>query len=380
MNKFSIKTSAALIAASMVTATSAWGAVEPFLVKQLVDMSWRSVTLKNVVTGANESIVMWTFSQGGRFSSGGTGGNQDASAPFPGPLLVFREKDTVEYTFRDTCPCERRPDNHPYAGHTIHLHGLDVNTRDDGVAETSFTILPWQSYAYKMATREAGSFVYHCHIHTVLHQQMGLYGGIVVTPADSNDQNRAFTGSPDTFVKQYYWITAEVDKSWHDKANNGDYGDSTEFSYFTQYNPQHFILANYPIDTATLGAGTAAPGRGQINPSTAGVNFAVGTKNLLRLGNLGYFNHRVTITNSAGTKMPFDVIATDGKPMRDVNKNLAPMKGETVVEYAPGERYDLLVTFPAAGTYTATVEYLDPANKQLAAGGKAKVTQSIVVQ
>lgn len=381
MNKLlSIKTSAMLVAAGMTAATSAWAAVQPVTVKQTVDMSWRSVTLKNVVTGANQSIVMWTFSQGGRFGGGGTGGNQDASAPFPGPLLVFREKDMVEYTFRDTCPCENRPSAHPYAGHTIHLHGLDVNTRDDGVAETSFTILPWESFTYKMATREAGSFVYHCHIHTVLHQQMGLYGGIVVTPADSLDQNRPFTGSPDTFVKQYYWITAEVDKSWHDKANRGDYGDSTEFSYFTQYNPEHFLLANYPIDTNTLGAGTATPGRGQINPSTAGVSFAVGTKNLIRLGNLGYFNHRVTITNSAGAKMPFDIVSTDGKPMRDANKNLAPMLGQTVVEYAPGERYDLLIKFPSAGTYTATVEYLDPANKQLAAGGKAKVTQSIVVQ
>lgn len=379
MNKQSIY-QASLLALGMAASVPAWSAVQPVTVKQSVDMSWRSVTLKNAVTGANEPIVMWTFSQGGRFGGGSFGGNQDTSAPFPGPVLVFREKDMVEYTFNDTCPCENRPSAHPYAGHTIHLHGLDVNTRDDGVAETSFTILPGQSYAYKMATREAGSFIYHCHIHTVLHQQMGLYGGIIVTPADSNDQNKSFTGSPDTFAKQYYWITAEIDKSWHDKANNRDYGDSVEFSYFTQYNPQHFILANYPIDTATLGAGTATPGRGQINPSTAGVNFAAGTKNLIRVGNLGYFNHRVTITNSSGSKVPFDVIATDGKPMRDVNKNLAPMKGETTVEYAPGERYELAVTFPAAGTYTATVEFLDPANKQLAAGGKGKLTQTITVK
>lgn len=339
------------------------------------------MSLKNVVTGATQSIPAWTFSKatGTRFGSG-DGGTVDNTAPFPGPVLVFREQDTVEYTFNDTCPCESRPSSHPYAGHTIHLHGLDVPTKEDGVAETSFSILPGQSYTYKMATRGAGSFIYHCHIHTVLHQQMGMYGGIIVMPADSNDQNKSFTGSPYTFTKQYYWITAEVEKSWHDKAANRDYGDSAEFSYFTQYNPQHFLLANYPIDTTTLGAGTTTPGRGQINPSTAGVSFTKATPNLIRVGNLGYLNHRLTITNSSGAAVPFDIISTDGKAMKDVNGNLAPMTAQTKVEYAPGERYELIVNFPTAGTYTAKIEFLDPATKALTAGGKGMLTQAIVVQ
>ena len=183
------------VAASLCMRATGMAAVTPVTVKQGVDLSWRSVSLKNVVTGANQSITMWTFSQGGRWGGGGNGGNQDASAPFPGPVLVFREADTVEYTFNDTCPCEGRSSSHPYAGHTIHLHGLDVATREDGVAETSFSILPWSSYTYKMATREAGSFIYHCHIHTVLHQQMGMYGAIVVMPADSNDHPSEYRGS-----------------------------------------------------------------------------------------------------------------------------------------------------------------------------------------
>lgn len=382
MNNISHKVLAsALLSAGFLGALPVMAVVSPVTVKQGVDLTRRDVVLKNVVTGANQSILMWTFSNASSSrTSGGDDGSVDNNAPFPGPVLVFRELDKVEYTFNDKCPCERRDDAHPYAGHTIHLHGLDVVTREDGVAETSFSVLPWQSYTYKMDTRDAGSFVYHCHIHTVLHQQMGMYGGIIVTPADSEQQNRSFKDSPYIFVKQYYWITAEVDKSWHDKAANRDYGDSAEFSYFSQYNPQHFVLANYPIDTTKLGVGTATPGRGQINPSTAGVSFAKATKNLIRVGNLGYLNHRLTITNSSGALMPFDIIATDGKPMRDVSKNLAPMTGQTKVEYAAGERYDLLVSFPTAGTYTAKIEFLDPATKALTAGGKGVLTQAITVQ
>lgn len=368
---------AALVGVGALICVPAFAAVTPVLVKQAVDLTHRTVSMRNVVTGANESITMWTFSDstGSRWG-GGDGGFADANAPFPGPVLVFREQDTVEYTFNDTCPCESRPSSHPYAGHTIHLHGLDVNTLNDGVAETSFTVLPGQSYAYKMATRGAGSYVYHCHIHTVLHQQMGMYGGIIVMPADSNDQNRPFTGSPDTFSKQYYWVTAEVDKVWHDKAATRDYGDSSQFSYFTQYNPQHFLLANYLIDVATLGAGTSTPGRGQVRNTVSSVTGGAGQTILIRVGNLGYLNHRVSF---GGLK--FDAVATDGKPMRDANGNLAPMTGLTTLEYAPGERYDLLLRLPSTpGTYTGKVEYLDTTSKAIAASGKAVMTQTITVQ
>lgn len=342
-------------------ATSAFAAVTPVTVIEEVDLTRRDVVLKNTITGADETIRMWTFSPGGSFGfGGGSGGFNDPDAPFPGPLLVFRASDTVEYTFNDTCPCEWRSSSHPYAGHTIHLHGLDVNTLDDGVMDTSFSILPGQSYAYKMAARENGTFIYHCHIHTVLHQQMGMYGGIVVMPADSDDQNKPFTGSPTTFNRQYMWVIAEVDKSWHDKAASGDFGDSAEFAYFTQYNPQHFFIANYHIDVATLNtAGGGTPGRGVVKVPKDNLAGKAGDTLLIRLGNLGYWNKKVSL---GGLK--FDVVSTDGKPMKNTSGALDPMKDQTSIEAAPGERYDLMVKLPTtAGAYTAKIEFLEPHKK-----------------
>ena len=363
--------------------TSAIAAVTPVTVKEAVNMSWRSVTLLNQVTGVNESIPMWTFSSttGSRSGSYSWGGTRDDSAPFPGPVLVFRESDMVEYTFNDTCPCEwSRPSSHPYAGHTVHLHGLDVNTLDDGVHDTSFSILPGQSYTYKMATRDAGSFIYHCHIHTVLHQQMGMYGGIIVMPADSNNQNMPFSPQPGdvvpTFSRQYMWVIAEVDKAWHDKANRGDFGDSAEFAYFTQYNPQHFFIGNYYIDTSTLNTvGGATPGRGVVKTPKPGLSGKAGDTLLIRLGNLGYWNKRVSLGG-----LTFDVVSSDGKALRNTSGALDPKKDQTSVEAGPGERYDLLVKLPTtAGTYTAKIEFLEPYNKVVGAGGKAIVNQTINV-
>lgn len=366
------------LAVAMSTAmvcTSVTAAVTPETIQEKVDLTRRDVVLKNTVTGANETIRMWTFSASTGTRSSSFGGANDPNAPFPGPVLVFREKDTVEYTFNDTCPCERRPSEHPYAGHTIHLHGLDVNTLDDGVHDTSFSILPGQSYAYKMATREAGSFIYHCHIHTVLHQQMGMYGGIVVMPADGNDQDKPFTGSPDRFNRQYMWVIAEVDKSWHDKAAAGDFGDNDEFAYFTQYNPQHFFIGNYFIDVANMKSANGIAGRGTVKTHKDGLAGKAGDTLLIRLGNLGYWNKRV---NLGGLK--FDVVATDGKPLHNASGGLDPLKDQTSIEAAPGERYDLIVRLPTTpGTYTAKTEFLDPYKKVVGAGGKAIVNQTISV-
>ena len=360
MNTLSLAKRTALAVGAGLLCASAFAAVTPVIVKEAVDLTRRDVTLKNTVTGANETIRMWTFSPGGRFGfGGGTGGFNDPNAPFPGPLLVFREQDKVEYTFNDTCPCEWRASSHPYAGHTIHLHGLDVNTLDDGVHDTSFSVLPGQSYTYKMATREAGSFIYHCHIHTVLHQQMGMYGGIIVMPADSNDQNKPFTGSPTTFARQYMWVIAEVDKSWHDKAAAGNFGDSAEFAYFTQYNPQHFFIANYHINVATLKTADGILGRGTVKTPANNIAGKVGDTILIRLGNLGYWNKKVNLGGLA-----FDIVSTDGKPIKNANHVLDPILNQTSVEAGPGERYDLMVKLPAtAGTYTAKVDFLEPHKK-----------------
>ena len=377
-----IKCFALTVGTGLLTAP-AGAAVTAVTVKEAVNLTWRSVSLLNQETGVKESIPMWTFSStsGSRTGSFSWGGSQDANAPFPGPVLVFRESDTVEYTFNDTCPCEwSRPSSHPYAGHTIHLHGLDVNTLDDGVHDTSFSILPGQSYTYKMKTREAGTFIYHCHIHTVLHQQMGMYGGIVVMPADSEHQNMPFSPKPGdtvpTFSRQYYWVIAEVDKVWHDKANRGDFGDSAQFAYFTQYNPKHFFIGNYHLDVSNMNTSAGnTPGRGVHKAPKDGLAGKAGDTLLIRMGNLGYWNKRVSL---GGLK--FDVVSTDGKPIRDVNGALNPKKDQTSIEAGAGERYDLMVKLPSTpGTYTATIEYLEPYTKAVGANGKAVVKQTINV-
>ena len=53
--------------------------------------------------------------------------------------------------------------------HTIHLHGLDVDQANDGVATTSQPIAPFETFTYQFIAPFAGTYHYHCHIDTVLH-------------------------------------------------------------------------------------------------------------------------------------------------------------------------------------------------------------------
>jgi len=66
---------------------------------------------------------------------------------------------------------------------------------------------------------------------------------------------------------------------------------------------------------------------------------------LIRLNNVGY---QPALVQLDGLK--FDVIASDGRPLAQTHRANSLMT-------APGERYDILLTMPLSGSWTAMVEY-----------------------
>ena len=68
---------------------------------------------------------------------------------------------------------------------TVHWHGLRLENRYDGVPhETQKPIPIGGSYTYTLQFPDAGFYWYHPHIREDYGQEMGLYGTIVVEPAD----------------------------------------------------------------------------------------------------------------------------------------------------------------------------------------------------
>ena len=89
----------------------------------------------------------------------------------PAPTLRFTEGDTARIVVRNTMREET----------SIHWHGLLVPNAMDGVPHVNMPpIPPGGSFTYEFRLRQTGTYWYHSH--TVLQEQRGVYGGIVVLP------------------------------------------------------------------------------------------------------------------------------------------------------------------------------------------------------
>ena len=67
---------------------------------------------------------------------------------------------------------------------TVHWHGLRLENPYDGTHETQAPIQVGESFTYRSQFPDPGLYWYHPHIREDYGQEMGLYGNIVVVPAD----------------------------------------------------------------------------------------------------------------------------------------------------------------------------------------------------
>jgi FtsP/CotA-like multicopper oxidase with cupredoxin domain len=67
---------------------------------------------------------------------------------------------------------------------TVHWHGLRLENRYDGTAETQRPMPVGGSFSYRLVFPDPGVYWYHPHIREDYAQEMGLYGNIVVVPSD----------------------------------------------------------------------------------------------------------------------------------------------------------------------------------------------------
>jgi CopA family copper-resistance protein len=104
----------------------------------------------------------------------------------PAPLLRFREGETVTLRVRNTLDEDT----------SIHWHGLLVPPDMDGVPGLSFPgIKPGETFTYRYPLRQSGTYWYHSH--SGFQEQLGLYGAIVIDPADPDSVPLAERVAPD---------------------------------------------------------------------------------------------------------------------------------------------------------------------------------------
>lgn len=111
-----------------------------------------------------------------------TGKNRMAIAvngQLPMPVLYFTEGDTAEIHVHNKMHHET----------SLHWHGILLPNEQDGVPYlTSAPIKPHSTYIYKFVLRQSGTYWYHSH--TMLQEQTGMYGAIVIYKRDQKPPAR----------------------------------------------------------------------------------------------------------------------------------------------------------------------------------------------
>ncbi len=299
-------------------------------------------------TGETRRFTLWVrdaslpMPDGSQMYVWGFTDDPNGPAKIPGPPIVVNEGDQVEVTLindRDPTANALVPDGE---GHTIHLHGLDTAMEHDGVPETYAPGLVRQggSYTYSFRATHAGTYFYHCHQNNVEHQQMGMYGALVVKAAGG--ARTAYTGGP-AFDREHTIVLAEMGREGHDQARRAIQEGAEPYNWL-RYVPSHFFIN----DRASTDASAV----------TTSVAASVGEQVLVRALNAGYVAHALT----TGERR-FRVVATDGR---------AWPAGPTTnaIWLGPGEKYDLLFVGDGSGSIEIR-DRVDAAYVGPAAGAEA---------
>ncbi|WP_231891413.1 multicopper oxidase family protein [Paenibacillus swuensis] len=105
------------------------------------------------------------------------------NAEGPGPELRMKHGDLVEVTLAN---------KDIEAGVTIHWHGLDVPNAEDGVAgATQNAVMPGETHTYRFRAEQTGTFWYHTHQESKTGVDKGLFGPLIVDPAEPESNSDA---------------------------------------------------------------------------------------------------------------------------------------------------------------------------------------------
>jgi FtsP/CotA-like multicopper oxidase with cupredoxin domain len=92
----------------------------------------------------------------------------------PGPILKVKEGSEVVVNVENQGDMDA----------TVHWHGLRLENRYDGTHETQQPMAVGDKYSARVSFPDPGLYWYHPHIREDYGQEMGLYGNVLVEPAD----------------------------------------------------------------------------------------------------------------------------------------------------------------------------------------------------
>ena len=275
---------------------------------------------------------------------------QRGKAQISAPMMAFDEEDDITITLTNLGLLVR-PDL--FDGHTLHWHGF-VNAIPlfDGVPELSLSVPVGRDLSYFYRPHDAGTYMYHCHFEDVEHVQMGMTGMVFVRPK----QNNTPVGSDPVGTKYAYndgdgstrydrefaFMITELWSAAHWRDAH------IQVSDWTDYDPSFWLLngRGYPDTTAPNGVRdangnlTSADPRLQSQPISSLITCNTGDRVLLRMSNLGYQNHAMSVDN-----IDLQIVAKDASLLKGRDGVTNYITTNTVA-VGPGESRDVIFLAP----------------------------------
>jgi len=302
-------------------------------------------------------------------------GMMAANAPAP---EISVDEDDEFYLSLTNVGMVMRPDL--FDPHTIHWHGFpNASAVFDGLPESGISIAGGATLTYYYNAKDAGTYMYHCHVEATEHMQMGMLGSLFVRPRQdktpvgdslytafqtnyANVNNGGYTAPPaaDNGVTQ----AAGARYAFNDGDGSTIYNRDIAIQFgsfdpdfhdlhlavqplpFAAMRDRYFLLngRGYPdtalqdIPNTTDPLGTAHASQ----PLTSLIRALPGERVLLRLSNLS-----VTAFYTVGTSgIPMEVVGLDARLLRDDDGNNMSYKTNSIT-LGGGQSADVIITIPA---------------------------------
>jgi uncharacterized protein DUF4396/multicopper oxidase len=207
----------------------------------------------------------------------------------PGPRLRFRQGDRVRINVT----------NHLPETTTVHWHGLILPNIMDGPAHiTQEPIANGSVYHYELTVVQSGTYLYHSHDHVDRQQALGLYGSMIIDPAEADPSLQA---DHEYTVLLQEWLVREG-----------------------------LTYPAMPMDGAQPNFFTI---NGRAYPATDTIAMRVGETLKVRfIGSNNGFIHPMHIHGG-----PFQVVAIDGQTLQPSARYSAD-----TINVGPGQRFDVI--------------------------------------
>ena len=268
-----------------------------------------------------------------------TGHAVTVNGTLPAPLLRLKEGQNVQIAVTNRLHSEDT---------SIHWHGLLLPFQMDGVPGVSFPgIGPGETFLYDFPVKQSGTYWYHSH--SGLQEQQGLYGPIVIDPAEADpvvyDREHVIVLSDWTFLHPHELIE-KLKKSPGYFNRNRQTLTSGSMSQ-----SERLMWGRMRMDPTDISDVTGATYTYLVNGHAPEQNwralFRPGERVRLRIINAG----AMTIFNVRIPGLPMTVVSSDGQNVRPV----------TVDEFQIGnaETYDVLVQPTEDRAFTFVAEAID---------------------